>query len=161
MASKKLESDIAWERTISSAVFRARSSPSTAFILFAASHSRLRYLSSRADKLPLKSILNLSLSNSPTFCNAVLQNAWRKISKSPTLTLIVSCRPALLWLVIEVYDWLVVRTGMLSWVQAWKMWPMQPRGELVVRYLAAQSVTTIQNYALAVLFTVLISACAW
>ncbi|WP_416383712.1 TIGR03747 family integrating conjugative element membrane protein [Pseudomonas guariconensis] len=31
-----------------------------------------------------------------------------------------------------------------------------PRGELVVRYLAAQSVTTIQNYALAVLFTVLI-----
>lgn len=51
---------------------------------------------------------------------------------------------------------------MLSWVQAWKMWPMQPpRGELVVRYLAAQSVTTIQNYALAVLFTVLISACAW
>lgn len=51
----------------------------------------------------------------------------------------------------------MVKTGMLSWVQGMEnVANASPRGELDVRYLAAQSVTTIQNYALAALFTVLI-----
>lgn len=61
------------------------------------------------------------------------------------------------WLVTEAYDLLVVKTGMLSWVQGMESIAQAgPRNELDMRYWAAQSVTTIQNYALAALFTVLV-----
>ena len=61
------------------------------------------------------------------------------------------------WLVTEAYDWLVVKTGMLSWVQSMESIAQAgPRNELDMRYWAAQSVTTVQNYALAALFTVLV-----
>lgn len=61
------------------------------------------------------------------------------------------------WLVTEAYNWLVVKTGMLSWFQGMEnVANAGPQSELDVRYLAAQSVTTIQNYTLAALFTVLI-----
>lgn len=61
------------------------------------------------------------------------------------------------WLVTEVYDWLVVKTGLLSWVQGMESIAQAgPRNELDMRYWAAQSVTTVQNYTLAALFTVLV-----
>ncbi|CAI8955079.1 membrane protein [Pseudomonas sp. 250J] len=61
------------------------------------------------------------------------------------------------WLVTEAYDWLVVKTGMLSWVQGMESIAQAgPRNELDMRYWAAQSVTTVQNYTLAALFTVLV-----
>lgn len=61
------------------------------------------------------------------------------------------------WLVTEAYEWLVVKTGMLSWVQGMESIAQAgPRNELDMRYWAAQSVTTVQNYALAALFTVLV-----
>ncbi|MBS9759803.1 TIGR03747 family integrating conjugative element membrane protein [Pseudomonas mosselii] len=61
------------------------------------------------------------------------------------------------WLVTEAYDWLVVKTGMLSWVQGMESVAQAgPRNELDMRYWAAQSVTTVQNYTLAALFTVLV-----
>lgn len=61
------------------------------------------------------------------------------------------------WLVTEAYDWLIVKTGMLSWVQGMEsIAHAEPRNELDMRYWTAQSVTTIQNYVLAALFTVLV-----
>jgi len=61
------------------------------------------------------------------------------------------------WLVTEAYDWLVVKTGLLSWVQGMESIAQAgPRNELDMRYWAAQSVTTVQNYTLAALFTVLV-----
>lgn len=61
------------------------------------------------------------------------------------------------WLVTEAYDWLIVKTGMLSWVQGMEsIAHAGPRNELDMRYWAAQSVTTVQNYVLAALFTVLV-----
>lgn len=61
------------------------------------------------------------------------------------------------WLVTLAYDWLVVKTGLLSWVQGMETIAQAgPRNELDMHYWAAQSVTTVQNYALAALFTVLV-----
>ncbi|QCI14159.1 TIGR03747 family integrating conjugative element membrane protein [Pseudomonas putida] len=61
------------------------------------------------------------------------------------------------WLVTQAYDWLVVKTGMLSWVQGMEsIAKAGPRNELDMRYWAAQSLSTVQNYALAALFTVLV-----
>jgi integrating conjugative element membrane protein (TIGR03747 family) len=61
------------------------------------------------------------------------------------------------WLVTETYDWLIVKTGMLSWAQGMEsIAHAGPRNELDMRYWAAQSVTTVQNYALAALFTCLV-----
>lgn len=61
------------------------------------------------------------------------------------------------WLVTEAYEWLVVKTGMLSWVNGMESIAQAgPRNELDMRYWAAQSVTTVQNYLLAALFTVLV-----
>lgn len=61
------------------------------------------------------------------------------------------------WLVTLAYDWLVVKTGLLSWVQGMETTAQAgPRNELDMHYWAAQSVTTVQNYALAALFTVLV-----
>ncbi|WP_430446271.1 MAG: TIGR03747 family integrating conjugative element membrane protein [Pseudomonas piscis] len=61
------------------------------------------------------------------------------------------------WLVTGAYDWLIVKTGMLNWVQGMEsIANAGPRNDLDIRYMAAQSVTTVQNYALAALFTVLV-----
>lgn len=61
------------------------------------------------------------------------------------------------WLVTTTYDWLIVKTGMLGWVQGMEaIAHAGPRNEMDMRYLAAQSITTVQNYALAALFTVLV-----
>lgn len=60
------------------------------------------------------------------------------------------------WLVTWAYDWLVVKTGMIGWVQGMEATAQAgPQAQLDVRYLVAQGITTVQNYALAALFTVL------
>lgn len=60
------------------------------------------------------------------------------------------------WLVSWVYDGLVVKTGMIGWVQGMEATAQAgPQVQFDVRYLVAQGITTVQNYALAALFTVL------
>lgn len=61
------------------------------------------------------------------------------------------------WLVGLLYDWLFVKTGLVQWLTGMQQLAAAgPRSELDVRYLAAQSVTTVQTYGLSALFTILV-----
>lgn len=60
------------------------------------------------------------------------------------------------WLAQLAYDWLFVKTGMVDWMtNMTTIAQAGPRSPLDVRYLTAQGVSTLQNYGLAALYTVL------
>ena len=55
------------------------------------------------------------------------------------------------------YDWLFVKTGLVHWLTGMQQLAAAgPRGELDLRYMAAQGITTVQTYGLSALFTVLV-----
>ena len=61
------------------------------------------------------------------------------------------------WLVGLLYDWLFVKTGLVHWLTGMQQLAAAgPRGELDLRYMAAQGITTVQTYGLSALFTVLV-----
>ncbi|KTS76436.1 membrane protein [Pseudomonas oryzihabitans] len=61
------------------------------------------------------------------------------------------------WLVQLLYDWLFVKTGVIQWLTGMQQVAAAgPRGGLDLRYLAAQSITTVQTYGLSALFTILV-----
>ncbi len=60
------------------------------------------------------------------------------------------------WLAQLAYDWLFVKTGMVDWMTNMTIIAQAgPRSPLDLRYLTAQGVSTLQNYGLAALYTVL------
>ncbi|MCS8193916.1 TIGR03747 family integrating conjugative element membrane protein, partial [Pseudomonas aeruginosa] len=60
------------------------------------------------------------------------------------------------WLAQLAYDWLFVKTGVVDWMtNMTSIAQAGPRSPLDVRYLTAQGVSTLQNYGLAALYTVL------
>ncbi|MHC9186557.1 TIGR03747 family integrating conjugative element membrane protein, partial [Pseudomonas aeruginosa] len=60
------------------------------------------------------------------------------------------------WLAQLAYDWLFVKTGIVDWMtNMTTIAQAGPRSPLDVRYLTAQGVSTLQNYGLAALYTVL------
>ncbi|MCO8166204.1 TIGR03747 family integrating conjugative element membrane protein [Pseudomonas sp. 21LCFQ02] len=60
------------------------------------------------------------------------------------------------WLVQLLYDWLIVKTGLIGWLKnAEAVAQAGPRSELDLRYMTAQGVSALQTYGLAAVFTLL------
>lgn len=60
------------------------------------------------------------------------------------------------WLVQWMYDWLFIKTGLVSWLQGVDAIAQAgPRSDMDLRHTAAQGISAIQTYGLAAVFTVL------